>query len=211
MEVYWLEHVVGFDLNRQLSIASAAQRWMASYQSGMLMRWLDWTQGVAQRLEGWHRDRELGSELADDRPGNVQWRDVAFHPATLGALIVAILAVAAVFWRGHWQSWRRAIRRDAEESAIRFYQEMLRLLERAGYKRESHQTPQEFASQLAIPAVHQITTLYQRTRFGDQQLTEAEAAQVGSLLNDLKRLRRKGVLLQIAGRRPAAAGPDKIR
>jgi hypothetical protein len=97
-------------------------------------------------------------------------------------------------WRKRWPSWRRRIKQDAAESAIKFYQEMLRLLERAGHKREPHQTPQEFATQLAIPAVGEITRLYQRTRFGDESLSDAEASQLESLLRELKQQTKRNWL-----------------
>jgi hypothetical protein len=190
MEMFWLEHVVGFDLNRQLSIAAAAQRWISFYQRDVSMRWFEWTAGLAQRFEGWQENGDRHNKTAENpRNDESLWRNAARHPARLAAILAVAIAVliALVFlWRKRWPSWRQRIRQDAAESAIKFYQEMLRLLERAGHKREPHQTPQEFAAQLAIPAVGEITRLYQRTRFGDELLSDAEASQVEALLRELK-------------------------
>ncbi|HEX9000215.1 MAG TPA: DUF3488 and transglutaminase-like domain-containing protein [Blastocatellia bacterium] len=187
MEMFWLEHVVGFDLSRQLSMAYAAQKWIAFYQKGASSQWLDWTSGLARRLESWRETRAPGGNLPEDSSNKASWRSVALHPAMLAGAALAILGALVFFWRNRWRSWRCAIKRDAGQSAIRFYQEMLRLLERAGHKREPHQTPQEFAAQLAIPAVNEITRLYQRKRFGDEVLGDDEAARVESLLRDLKK------------------------
>jgi hypothetical protein len=97
------------------------------------------------------------------------------------------LAIAAVFsWRRYGRSWRRNGRYDGAASAVAFYQEMLKALERAGHKRDHHQTPAEYAQQLRIPAVAEITTIYQQVRFGDRSLGDVDVARVSSLLRELK-------------------------
>lgn len=191
MEMFWLEHVVGFDLNRQLSLAYTAQRWMAFYQRDISMHWFDWTSGLAQRLGDWREGRDDNGEPVEDRSKNVSWRRLALHPASLAVLAFLVLGGVAYLWRTQWKSWRRSMKRDAEESAIRFYQEMLRLVERTGHKREPYQTPQEFAAELANPAVSEITRLYQQTRFGDQYLSQDEAARIDALLHQLKTQKRR--------------------
>ncbi|MEP7338580.1 MAG: DUF3488 and transglutaminase-like domain-containing protein [Acidobacteriota bacterium] len=198
MEMFWMEHVVGFDLNRQISIAASVQRWMSFYQRDVSMRWFEWTSGLTQRFEGWQENGAPNNKTAEDGKNDESlWRNAARHPTRLAAILTVAMAilVALVFlWRNRWPSWRRRIKQDAAESAIKFYQEMLRLLERAGHKREPHQTPQEFAAQLAIPAVGEITQLYQRTRFGDESLSDTEAAQVESLLRELKQQTKRNWL-----------------
>lgn len=191
MEMFWLEHVVGFDLNRQLSLAYTAQRWMAAYQRDVSMQWFDWTSGLAQRLGAWREGRDDKGDLAEDKSKNVSWRSIVLHPAMLAVFAFLVLGVLAYLWRIYGNSWRRCLKRDAEESAIRFYQEMLRLLERAGHKREPHQTPQEFAAELANPAVNEITRLYQQARFGDQNLNQDEVARIDALLHQLKTEKRR--------------------
>jgi hypothetical protein len=67
------------------------------------------------------------------------------------------------------------------------YREMLRLLERRGWRKAPSQTPLEFAS--AIPSadlaapVAQLTELYQSARFGDHA---APAVQMSSLLRAIR-------------------------
>src|SRR5262249_7035964 len=104
------------------------------------------------------------------------------------ALSVAALVLAAAFsWRRYGRSWRRNARYDGAASAVAFYQEMLRALERAGHKRAHHQTPAEYAEQLRTPAVAEITTIYQQVRFGDLILGDDEIARVSLLLSELKK------------------------
>jgi len=194
MEMFWLEHIVGFDLNRQLSIAAAAQRWISFYQRDVSMRWFDWTARFTQWSAQWSDNSQENSNR-NNRTAEAGknhesfWRSAVRHPAlstaALTVLIAAVL-ISVLLWRNRWSPWRRASR-GAVESAIKFYQEMLRTLERAGHKREPHQTPQEFAAQLAIPAVGEITRLYQRARFSDEALANDELARVESLLRDLKK------------------------
>jgi len=64
---------------------------------------------------------------------------------------------------------------------------MLQLLRRRGYSRAPHQTPREFAEQVGLPEVVQLTALYHQTRFGHQPLTDEEARQVRTLLDALRR------------------------
>ena len=65
---------------------------------------------------------------------------------------------------------------------------MLQLLRRRGHFRVPTQTPQEFAEQVGLPEVVQLTALYHRTRFGRHPLTDAEARQVRALLGELRRV-----------------------
>src|SRR5262249_21346083 len=107
-------------------------------------------------------------------------------------LVVALsgvaLSIAAFFsWRRYGRSWRRNARQDSAASAVAFYQEMLRALERMGHKRPLHLTPAEYAEQLRMPVVTEVTTLYQRARFGDWTLNPAEIGRVDFLLRELKK------------------------
>jgi hypothetical protein len=104
------------------------------------------------------------------------------------ALSAAALVLAAAFsWRRYGRSWRRNARHDGAASAVAFYQEMLKALERAGHKRANHQTPTEYAEQLRMPAVAEITNIYQQVRFGDRTLGDDEIARVSLLLGELKK------------------------
>ena len=187
MEMFWLEHVVGFDTNKQFSMAGAAQRWVSSlfsaYKWDLSSQWIDWMSKVSRQVES-RKDRgaATGGRRPESSPDGADSRTPAL------ALSAVALALAAAFsWRRYGRSWRRNARHDAAASAVAFYQEMLRTLEHAGHKRAIHQTPAEYAEQLRMPAVAEITAIYQQVRFGDRILGDDEIARVSLLLREVRR------------------------
>jgi hypothetical protein len=100
----------------------------------------------------------------------------------------AALLIAAFFsWRRYGRSWRRSASQNSAASAVAFYQEMLQCLERAGHKRPGYLTPAEYAEQLRMPVVSEITRVYQQARFGDWALDPSEIGRVDLLLRELKK------------------------
>jgi hypothetical protein len=193
MEMFWLEHVVGFDANKQFSMAGAAQRWVSSlfssYKWDLSSHWIDWVSKMARQIES---RKDPGHSSGAGRPESPPSGAGPHTPAL--ALSVAALVLAAAFsWRRYGRSWRRSARHDGAASAVAFYQEMLRALERVGHKRANHQTPAEYAEQLRMPAVSEITAIYQQVRFGDRILGDHEIARISLLLRDVKRGSRIGL------------------
>lgn len=192
MEMFWLEHVVGFDANKQFSMAGAAQRWVSSlfssYQWDLSSQWIDWMSKVARQIES---RKDHGAELGGGSPETPPSRAGA-HTVGLALSVVALALAAAFSWRRYGRSWRRNARHDSAASAVAFYQEMLRALERAGYKRAHHQTPAEYAEELRMPAVAEITTIYQQVRFGNRSIGDDEIARVSLLLREV----RKGLRIE---------------
>jgi transglutaminase-like putative cysteine protease len=188
MEMFWLEQVVGFDANKQFSMAGAAQRWVtslfSSYKWDLASQWIDWMARVARQIES-RKDR--GAAPGGRQP---EAPDGARTPA-LALSVVALIFAAAFSWRRYGRSWRRNARHDSAASAVAFYQEMLRALERAGHKRAYHQTPAEYAEKLRMPAVAELTTIYQQVRFGDRTLGDDEIARVSLLLREVRRGSRR--------------------
>lgn len=190
MEMLWLEHVIGFDTNKQFSMAGAAQQWVsqmfASYKLELSSRWVDWIPKLARKIESLGGDGATGEKSQEsESPSDAS--SLVSHPLTLTLLGLALAIVTVVFWRKYDQSWRRSAKHDSAASAVAFYHEMLRTLERAGHKRAIYQTPAEYAEQLQMPAVTEITNLYQRVRFGDWLLGDDEIARVSLLLRELKK------------------------
>ncbi len=192
-EMFWLEHVVGFDTGKQLSIAIALQRWLWSYQRNASSRWLDWAYDLARKIDfDWVDNKTVDGGMPAAGPESDISRRFLVHPLALLVLSLVALLAMAVAWHKHRSSWRRKIGTDATVSAVAFYQEMLRTLERRGVKREPYQTPQEFAARLAMPGVTEITRLYTRIRFGRESLTAEEITRVESLMREMKTQERKG-------------------
>jgi hypothetical protein len=63
---------------------------------------------------------------------------------------------------------------------------MLQLLAERELKREPGQTPLEFATATKIGAAITITSIYNRVRFGGQQLSAIEAEGIEQLLRELE-------------------------
>ncbi|MBO0727573.1 MAG: DUF3488 domain-containing protein, partial [Blastocatellia bacterium] len=186
MEMFWLEHVIGFDANKQFSIAGAAQRWVSSlffsYKWDLSPPVIDWLLKFARKVDP-RKDRGASGVKQPETPlagaGGQTW---------LWALSAVALILAAAFsWRRYGRSWRRNARNGGAASAVAFYQEMLRALERSGHKRAQHQTPAEYAEQLRMPAVAEITAIYQQVRFGARILDDDEIARVSLLLREVKK------------------------
>jgi protein-glutamine gamma-glutamyltransferase len=187
MEMFWLEHVVGFDANKQFSMAGAAQRWVSSlfssYKWDLSSQWIDWMSRVARQVES---RKDYGAASGGRQPESPASGAGVRTPAL--ALSVVALALAAAFsWRRYGRSWRRTARHDGAASAVAFYQEMLRALDRSGHKRALYQTPAEYAEELRMPAVSEITAIYQQVRFGDRILGDDEVARVSLLLREVGR------------------------
>jgi hypothetical protein len=187
MEMFWLEHVIGFDANKQFSMAGEVQKWVSSlfssYKWDLSSRWIDWLSKMARQIES----RKVRGAAPIGRQPEAPQSGAGAKPWLQGLSVVALAAAAAFSWRRYGRSWRRNARHDSAASAVAFYQEMLRSLERGGHKRESHQTPAEYAKQLRIPAVAELTAIYQQVRFGDRVLGDDEITRVSLLLREVRR------------------------
>lgn len=185
IEMYWLENVVGYDTSRQVALALGLRRRLVDYQRGGASSWADWLVDLNRWSESW-RERGLGLNLTTPgaapaatpegaspevyvkRPGWLQW-------LVWSLLLLLFSAVFRVCWRLIWRRWwseRR--RRDSSDLAADFYRRMLKRLERQGYRRAPGQTPSEFARQVSLPGVVELTRLYERARFGRHQLDPDE-------------------------------------
>ncbi len=190
MEMFWLEEIVSFDTSKQISLLTTAQSWMSSYQKSVTWQWMDWTRHFSEKFDFWRQSRLTENKSANDDLKSPGWRDLATDPL---ALFLSGLAITGLIYlqRKRLLFWRQPGKRSASESAIRFYREMLRTLEQAGHRRYPHQTPLEFAAQIGIPVVSEITQIYQRKRFGDEALTNDETEHVEMMLQELKKTTKR--------------------
>jgi transglutaminase-like putative cysteine protease len=176
----WGEWVINYDFSHQRMLGQAVHR---SSQS--------WTDRVR---DSYRRKRDAlmhGLMGLDRRIEASPW----FLPGALILLVMVLLAL-----RGKWMiryafaRWslraRRAGNLTASLAALE-YTEMLRLLEKRGWKKAASQTPLEFAA--AIPSldvsapVARLTELYQSARFGSHP---APIEQMSSLLRAIRDLVR---------------------
>ncbi|MGA8142623.1 MAG: transglutaminaseTgpA domain-containing protein [Candidatus Acidiferrales bacterium] len=172
----WGEWIVNYDFVHQLTLAQNVQR--TSHDFG-------------ERAQKYYREKQkqlMQMLLAVDKR-------IEASPYFLPLVLVALVALL-IYLRGRplisyvvarWSlRARRAGNLTASLAALE-YREMLRLLEKRGWKKSESQTPLEFAA--AIPAsevsspVAQLTELYQSARFGAHA---APIEQMSTLLRSIR-------------------------
>ncbi|HJQ27292.1 MAG TPA: DUF3488 and transglutaminase-like domain-containing protein [Blastocatellia bacterium] len=197
MEVFWLDYIVTLDSDEQASIIVSLQRRLAAVKDRMM----SYYNGAKQ----WTR-QALAFVMARD------WQATDWLKLAALLLLIAV-ATATVYVMRHlkrwslaptgygpwWHRWfilpnwkrRGRARRDGRECAVMFYEQMLAIASRGGLRKPAHQTPMEFAAASGSQAIHEITRLYNRVRFGGAALDESETRRVSELLSQLKRHLKK--------------------
>lgn len=169
-ELFWQEWVVGYDLDRQLTLA-------LTVNEGRRRLNFDWA------TELWERMVRIPGALSP-RTGS----------AVLGWLLGLAAAVAALpFALRLFRQWARRRRADRGElsshDASLFYAQMLESLARRGLVKRAGQTPGEFARSIpdsgVAAAVDEFTRAYYGARYGS--LTSG-ATQLGPLLDRIRSL-----------------------
>ncbi|HXT87501.1 MAG TPA: DUF3488 and transglutaminase-like domain-containing protein [Verrucomicrobiae bacterium] len=176
----WNEWIINYDFSHQLSLARDVKSSS-----------LTWTQRIARDYRHERRKAINSIKLLQAR--------VSSSPYALpGALVFLLLLL--IYFRGRAMGgfvavrWKLRAHRDGTlppELAAFEYRQMLRLLERRGWRKSPAQTPLEFAATIRVQEfagpVAELTSLYQSARFGS---APADARRVTSLLSSLKSLRR---------------------
>lgn len=153
-DMFWQEWVLGYDLDRQLTLAFEVDRGRRNFNLRSAGAW--WN-SLTTRLE---RSREAAA---------------ASLPWLLAAIALIAAAVVAgprlLRWRRdqlRLQRWRRG-EGSASDAAL-LYRKMLALLERRGHRKAPGQTPLEFARSLPDPElaslVVRFTQAYHDLRYG---------------------------------------------
>ena len=183
-EMFWLEHVIGFGVSEQTTMAYRAQRLISDYQGDASVWMTKWKMRLGDLLQSFSQEGGLRQ---------INWtaqvRAILLHPALLALYFIGLISGGFVLWRKREMSWRRRFRQDAIGSAVAFYQEMLDILTHVGQTRAPDQTPQEFAYMVVQPNVTEITQLYQKVRFGGESLSEIEIKRIEILLKELRELK----------------------
>jgi Ca2+/Na+ antiporter len=165
LELMWFQYVVGYDKQEQHSLAASLRKDL-----------FDLRQSSSAAL-----DRARGA-----------------LPSVVGPTLLtvvglsALIMIALVARRVRHFGWRRGLkvwRTGSESSRVDFYERLVALLERQGIKREPYQTPLEFAFAVGNSEAAAITKAYNRVRYGEEKLSEAERKQIELLLSGLERSR----------------------
>jgi protein-glutamine gamma-glutamyltransferase len=167
LELMWFQYVVGYDKQEQHSLANSLRR-----------------------------------ELMDLRRDSARDFDRAWValPSIMGPVVAGLLSLGALFglaWLARrilHLGWRRGLKvwqigAGLESSRVDFYERLMALLEKQGHKRESYQTPLEFAGSLGLNEARAVTNAYNRVRFGAEQLSPSEQKQIENLLLAIERNR----------------------
>lgn len=164
LELMWFQYVVGYDKQEQHSLATSLRRDL-----------LDLKRSSSDTLD---RGRAAFPALL---------RPILFSAIGLSALtLTALLA-----WRVRQFGWRRGLKvwragTESESSRVDFYERLIAVLEKQGIRRESYQTPLEFASAVGLNEARAITNAYNRVRFGEEKLSASERKQIELLLSQLE-------------------------
>src|SRR5579859_711404 len=159
IELTWNEWVINYDFGHQVQLAQTMQvksrNWLDSMRN-----WFDRKQSAGKGLlRGWQFRHTSAGML-------VPVFLVGFLLALRFNLVGRLIRSAQLFLQLH----RNASAKSNPQLASRLYLEMLRILRKAGFRREETQTPNEFAAKLKetglARSVHEFTTLYSAARFG---------------------------------------------
>ncbi|MGH9572871.1 MAG: transglutaminase TgpA family protein [Candidatus Acidiferrales bacterium] len=179
-QLSWSEWIINYDFAHQIRLTDDTQRATRDF-SAQAREWYQTKQEQAMRLL-----------LALDA-------HIEASSFTLPALLIFLVALlmwlrGRAFIRYAVARWHLGGRRGSSLTpslAVFEYQEMLKMLEKRGWKKMPWQTPREFAA--AIPAtevaapVLQLTELYQAARFGSIALPSEQAT---FLLRSIRELLR---------------------
>ena len=167
--MFWQEWVMGYDLDRQLTLAFEVDR----KRRGVSM---DWAERFYSRLRaGW-------------RTPALQW-----NPWLLAAPVALLLILLGPWLRRRSMEWFRLRRlrmgQPAPDDASLIYRQMLNELRRRGLVKPGATTPAEFARGLqpaaTATAVSEFTELYYALRFGGRR---ENAARLAVLLDRIEQL-----------------------
>lgn len=175
----WNEWIINYDFAHQLSLARNI------HQSSRA-----WSDRASQYYQAKRRE-------TIDRLKLWQARLSSSAYSLPGALVFLFLML--IYFRGRAMGgfvairWSLRAHREGQlppDLAAFEYRQMLRLLERRGWRKSAAQTPLEFAASIRVPdfagPVAEITEMYQSSRFGSHP---ADARRVIALLALLKQLR----------------------
>jgi transglutaminase-like putative cysteine protease len=208
VEVYFPESKswVTFDptppAGRTTRVRSGLAGYLSKYSEALELMWFQYVVGY-DKQEQRSLVTSLRKELFDLRRDSVRSFDEArgkwsflIRPILIGIVSLSLLAIFVLLTRRvrHF-GWRRGLKvwrpvSDAEISRVDFYERLTALLEKQGIKREFYQTPLEFASSVGVSEAAAITNAYNRVRFGEEKLSEAERTQIEQLLSQIERNRK---------------------
>ena len=174
-QLQWNDWVVNYDFIHQFTLAQGVQRASRRWSASLRETFERARAAGEKRLRDW----------AEDASSIPPWA-----PIVPALVLIAVLLACNGRLREHLVfacRLKMGLAAPPAQAASLFYQRMLRLLERAGWRKSPSQTPVEFAASLpagemAVP-VNRLTDLCMAARFGGHRV---DAALFTGLLEEVK-------------------------
>lgn len=185
LETFWIQYFVSFDNQEQRSLFRSVKNGFSDFQSKISV----WLESFQTKIQDWW------AEVRGEKGFRASASAIAYGAAVFGGIIFG-------FWFLRWvwrriktlQFWQKLIvwwKRKKQKSIVEFYEQMQKILAKRGFRRESHQTPLEFAFALNMPEAVKITEKYNRVRFGEKNLSIDEAEEIENWLENLEKQETK--------------------
>ena len=179
LETFWIQYVVAYDNQEQKTLARSLRTNLQSLQANAANS----SDALQKRLSNWWKQVRGDEGFAESA--------LAIGYGIL-YLIGFVLGIVCLIWiyrkLGRLRIWERFLNwltNKKETSIVEFYERMQKVLASKGLKRDSHQTPLEFAFALNMPEAVSITEKYNRVRFGEKKISSDEAREIESWLKNL--------------------------
>lgn len=180
LETFWIQYFVSYDNQEQRSLVRSLKNNLNDYQATISYR----LNRFQRRVSDWWK------EVRGDKGLPTSAKAVGFGAAYLSAAILCLIGIVRLFRKirriGVWRRIYEWLKQTKPATIIEFYERLQTALASQGLIRAAHQTPLEFARTLEIPEVIKITEKYNRVRFGEENLSAVEAAEIDNWLKKLE-------------------------
>jgi len=180
LETFWIQYFVAYDNQEQRSLFRSVKNGFTAYQR----QTSSWLNGKQNELAEWWK--EVRGDKGFETSAKAIGYGIAYLIAAVLGVILSIRLYRKIIKLKIWQKIFVWLKRKNEATIIEFYDRMQKVLAGKGFKRESHQTPLEFAFALNMPEAVRITEKYNRVRFGEKNLTNDEAEEIEEWLENLE-------------------------
>jgi protein-glutamine gamma-glutamyltransferase len=179
LDLMWFQYVVGYDKQEQRQLATTMGNRIATFRQRLGSK----TEGFKALVSKW-----WSAILGGPGPTNI-FSALAFVLVLTLPLVLLALLVLLLWGRVRRLGFRRGLKlwhREPRGSVIEFYERMTRLLKAQGLEREGYQTPLEFAQAIGINEALKLTRAYNRVRYGEENLTPSETAEIEGWLSRME-------------------------
>lgn len=185
MESFWIQYFVAFDNQEQRSLFRSFKDGFANFQVKLSAQ----VNSFQGQVQDWWAD------VRGDRGVQASLWAIAYGVGYLLAFIAVFGFLQWLYRRLTSSVWKQKLidwwKGRKQKSVVQFYEQMQKILERNGLRREPHQTPLEFALTLNMPEAVKITEKYNRVRFGEKELSEKETEEIENWLAQLEKSQKK--------------------